>query len=243
MPDEQPPVEALAEAARPCRLVRRPRVEDQMVHHLLVQPDRKKIALEIGRALEPGDVVRVSTPGGGGYGDPAEREPRLVERAEEPVDIEESLHDLRGRHARTRLAREAPPGPEPEEGDEHERGRAMTTDPGGDAHRPAGAGDEADRRLGHAHAVTQVGPTCIRVEEEEEAVRGLVMLFSGGSEAARGFTPPSANVISSRYSNVAIVGYTPRPRPAHVPMSNASGPRRGSVVMCGRSCQDSVTDR
>jgi N-methylhydantoinase B len=28
--------------------------------------------------LEPGDVVRVSTPGGGGYGDPLRRDPRKV---------------------------------------------------------------------------------------------------------------------------------------------------------------------
>ncbi|MBE0553112.1 MAG: hydantoinase B/oxoprolinase family protein, partial [Rhodobacteraceae bacterium] len=29
-------------------------------------------------ALEPGDRVRVRTPGGGGYGDPAQRDPALV---------------------------------------------------------------------------------------------------------------------------------------------------------------------
>jgi len=31
-------------------------------------------------ALKPGDRVRVRTPGGGGFGDPAERDPALVER-------------------------------------------------------------------------------------------------------------------------------------------------------------------
>jgi N-methylhydantoinase B len=33
-----------------------------------------------GIALEEGDAVRVSTPGGGGYGDPLQREPALVVR-------------------------------------------------------------------------------------------------------------------------------------------------------------------
>jgi N-methylhydantoinase B len=30
--------------------------------------------------LDEGDVVAVSTPGGGGFGSPEEREPRLIER-------------------------------------------------------------------------------------------------------------------------------------------------------------------
>ncbi|HEX5166475.1 MAG TPA: hydantoinase B/oxoprolinase family protein, partial [Thermomicrobiales bacterium] len=33
-----------------------------------------------GYVLQPGDWVQVRTPGGGGYGDPAERDPNLVER-------------------------------------------------------------------------------------------------------------------------------------------------------------------
>ena len=35
---------------------------------------------QVGIALERGDRVRIETPGGGGYGDPSERDPALVER-------------------------------------------------------------------------------------------------------------------------------------------------------------------
>ena len=30
--------------------------------------------------IEPGDTITVSTPGGGGYGDPKARDPALIER-------------------------------------------------------------------------------------------------------------------------------------------------------------------
>ena len=57
------------------------------------QPNRIRIRFEDGREYHPphlskeqgipvtaGDTIEVTTPGGGGYGDPAEREPALLER-------------------------------------------------------------------------------------------------------------------------------------------------------------------
>src|SRR3979409_355055 len=42
---EQPPVEALAEPARPCRIARRAGIEDQAVGQLVVEADRRQVRL------------------------------------------------------------------------------------------------------------------------------------------------------------------------------------------------------
>src|SRR5690606_22211458 len=44
----------------------------------IVQPEH--ISKGEGFVLKPGDWIEVETPGGGGYGDPAERDPVLIER-------------------------------------------------------------------------------------------------------------------------------------------------------------------
>lgn len=66
-----------------------------------------------GIALRPGDRVRVCTPGGGGYGDPREREPQLVQR------------DLRRGYVSAEAARELyhfePTGGEPSQGIDPEK--------------------------------------------------------------------------------------------------------------------------
>ncbi|MFB6255266.1 MAG: hydantoinase B/oxoprolinase family protein, partial [Haloplanus sp.] len=49
--------------------------------HFLRNPgtvDEKTLASKSTTALEPGEVVSVQTPGGGGYGDPTERDPDAV---------------------------------------------------------------------------------------------------------------------------------------------------------------------
>jgi len=64
--------------------------------HYVVNPesdDPMPVSSKSTTALEPGDVASVQTPGGGGYGDPTERDPQTV--LEDVVDGKVSVDAAR----------------------------------------------------------------------------------------------------------------------------------------------------